>query len=282
MADKKMSGRAAGARNKAPELVCPVDAAGVQKAVREAAVKKHSLSVYASGTQADISMSLAKMNRILEIDPANLVAEVEPGLRLGDLAKALNKEGLRFMPAETPFYHKKSVGEFYYEGCSNISSLKYGAAKHFLMGTEIVLPDGRLMKTGGKTVKNVTGYDMTRFMNAPFAGFGITVKFILKLLPMAEARQPLAAVFDRTETVGDFIGGLRQAKIVPSYLLWIDPRTQALMNGKGKAVDQLIFLELDGISEEVSRQYDTVMSLLAKYCQASADVRGIDISKNVK
>jgi FAD/FMN-containing dehydrogenase len=119
-------------------------------------------------------------------------------------------------------------------------------------------------------------------MNAPFAGFGVTVKFILKLLPAAEARQPVAAGFDKTETVSDFIAELRQAKIVPAYLLWIDPQTQALMNGKGKAADQLIFLELDGISEEVSRQYDTVMSLLAKYCSASPDEYGSDISGNEK
>jgi glycolate oxidase len=272
-----MPGREAAGRNAARELMSPADAAGVQKIVSEAAAKKKSVSVYASAVQADIGLSFAKMNRIIEIDPANLVAVVEPGLRLGDLAKALNKEGLRFMPSETPFYQEKSVGEFYYEGYSNVSSLKYGSAKHFLMGTEIVLPDGQLMKTGGKTVKNVTGYDMTRFMNSPFAVFGVTVKFILKLLPAAEARRPVAAGFDTTGAVRDFIGELRQAKIIPSYLLWIDPRTQALMHGESKAAYQLIFLELDGISEEVSRQYDTVTSLLAKYRPASPDEYGINI-----
>ena len=282
MAEKKMPGREVTWRNTAPELVCPADAAGVQKTVRETAEKKKSLSVYASAVQTDVGLSFVKMNRILEIDPANLVAVVEPGLRLGDLAKALNKECLRFMPSETPFYHEKSVGEFYYEGCSNISSLKYGAAKHFLMGTEIVLPDGQLMKTGGKTVKNVTGYDMTRFMNSPFAAFGVTVKFILKLLPAAEARQPVAAGFDTTEAVSDFIGELRQAKIIPSYLLWIDPRTQALMHGESEAACQLVFMELDGISEEISRQHDAVMSLLAKYRPATQDECGIDNFENTK
>jgi glycolate oxidase len=282
MADKELSGSAAIGLNKASELMYPIDTVEVQKIVREAAARKNSISVYAATAQTDIGLSLTKMNRILEIDSANLVAVVEPGLRLGDLAKALNKEGLRFMPAETPFYHEKSVGEFYYEGCSNISSLKYGAAKHFLMGTEIVLPDGQMMKTGGKTVKNVTGYDMTRFMNAPFARFGVAVKFILKLLPAAEARHPVAAGLDKTETVGDFIDALKQAKTVPSYFLWIDPQTQAFMNGKGNAAYQLIFLELDGISEEVSRQHETVKSLLTKYRSVSPDEYGINIFKNGK
>src|SRR5208283_862840 len=241
MGDKELSGGAEIGRNRARDTVYPVDAHDIQKIIRDAVKKKNSISVYASTAQSDVGLSLTKMNRILEIDSANLVAVVEPGLRLGDLAKALNTEGLRFIPAETPFYHEKSVGEFFYEGCSNISSLKYGAAKHFLMGTEIVLPDGQMMKTGGKTVKNVTGYDMTRFMNAPFACFGVTVKFILKLLPAAEAKQTVAAGFDETETVRGFISELKQAKIVPSYLLWIDPRTQALMDGKGNAFYQLVF-----------------------------------------
>ena len=160
MGDKKPFGGARIGCKKARELVYPINASDVQKTVREAAEKKKFISIYSSTPQADIGLSLIKMNRILEIDSANLVVAVEPGLRLGDLAKALNNENLRFMPAETPFYHDKSIGEFYYEGCSNISSLKYGAAKHFLMGTDIVLPDGQIMKTGGKTVKNVTGYDM--------------------------------------------------------------------------------------------------------------------------
>ena len=282
MADKELSGDAEIWRNRAREMVYPVDVADVQKTVRDAVKKKNSISVYASTAQSDVGLSLTKMNRVIEIDAANLVAVVEPGIRLGDLAKALNKEGLRFIPADTPFYHEKSVGQFYYEGCSNISSLKYGTAKHFLMGTEIVLPDGQMMKTGGKTVKNVTGYDMTRFMNAPFACFGITVKFILKLLPVAEAKQTAAAGFDETETVCDFIRELKQAKIVPSYLLWIDPRTQALMDGKGNTFYQLVFFELDGISEEVSRQHETVRSLLTKYRPVSPDEHGINIFKNGK
>ena len=84
MADKELSGGAEIGRNRAREMVYPVDVSDVQKTVRDAVKKKNSISVYASTAQCDVGLSLSKMNRVLEIDAANLVAIVEPGLRLGD------------------------------------------------------------------------------------------------------------------------------------------------------------------------------------------------------
>jgi glycolate oxidase len=260
--------------------ISPGSSEEVQRLLGEAAASASSVSVYSRNTQSDIGISFSRMNRTLEIDSANLVAVVEPGLKLGDLASALKNEGLRFMPSETPFYHGKSIGEFYYEGCSNISSLKYGSAKHFLMGTEIVLADGQLMKTGGKTVKNVTGYDMTRFMNSPFANLGVTVKYLLKLLPAVPAKKQITAAFDSSAKVSGFIGSLRQAGIVPSYLVWADPRALLLAESKGSSSDHLVLLELDGIKEEVSRQYGSVSSLIAECgSELSGAMRG-SISKD--
>jgi glycolate oxidase len=155
------------------QLLSPSDAAQVQNIFRTALRQKKTVCVYMTPAPEDVKLDLSRMNRIIEIDSANLVAVVEPGIKMGDLRTALSKDGLRFVPADTQFHAGKTIGEFYYEGCSNISSLKYGAAKHFLMGSEIILPDGQLLKTGGKTVKNVTGYDLTRFMNAPYANFGV-------------------------------------------------------------------------------------------------------------
>jgi glycolate oxidase len=259
------------------QLLSPSDAAQVQNIFRTALRQKKTVCVYMSPAPEDVKLNLSRMNHILEIDSANLVAVVEPGIKLGDLRTALSKEGLRFVPADTQFHARKTIGEFYYEGCSNISSLKYGAAKHFLMGSEIILPDGQLLKTGGKTVKNVTGYDLTRFMNAPYANFGVTVKFLLKLLPLPESKKPVVAGFDSREHLCGFVTALRQAKISPAYLLWIDSTTQELMHGKNRPGHDLVLFELDGMPEEIFQQWEIVSHLLDKFhamCSVAAKMSG--------
>jgi glycolate oxidase len=264
------------------QLLSPSDAAQVQSIFRSAMRQRKTVCVYMVPAAEDVKLDLSRMNRIIEIDSANLVAVVEPGIKMGDLRAALFKDGLRFVPADTQFYAGKTIGEFYYEGCSNISSLKYGAAKHFLMGSEIILPDGQLLKTGGKTVKNVTGYDLTRFMNAPFANFGVTVKFLLKLLPLPESKKPVVACFDSMEHLCGFVTALRQAKIVPAYLLWIDSKTQELMHRKGRSGHDLVLFELDGMPEEISQQWEVVSHLFDKFhaqCSDAAKMNGDEFGK---
>jgi glycolate oxidase len=242
----------------------PKNQQDVQELFKTASKIATAISVYGSAEPDGIKLELAALNRILEIDAANLVATVEPGLQMAELNVKLHEHGLRFVPAENPFYRGKTVGEFFYEGCSNISSLKYGPAKHFLMGSDIVLPTGQLLKTGGKTVKNVTGYDLTRFFNAPFANLGVTVKFLLKLLPRAETRKAFVAYFQNTLKLFAFIDQMRQAKIVPAYLVWVDPYTQSLSNNTKQDSIHMVFGELDGIEEDVGEQWAKTSAILNK------------------
>ncbi|HWR38539.1 MAG TPA: FAD-binding oxidoreductase [Patescibacteria group bacterium] len=208
-------------------------------------------------------ISLAALNRIIEIDTANLVAQVEPGVTLGTLNEALRQQGLRFVPGDTPVYRHKTLGEFFYEGCSNLSGVKYGFAKHFLMGSEVVLPSGELLSTGGKTVKNVTGYDFTRFFNAPYADLGITVKFLLKLLPLPEACHRRLVSLALPADAFTLAGQLRAEKIVPSVLVWSSGQSRKL-TGDPAADRDWLWLELDGVAEEVAALEQRLDSLLAE------------------
>ncbi|QDR79154.1 FAD-binding oxidoreductase [Sporomusa termitida] len=233
------------------------------------------LYVYRQGNDDGLTVDLQELNKIIEIDAANLVATVHPGVKLGTLASRLGEQGLRFMPADTPFYHDKTIGQLFYEGCSNISSLKYGYTKHFLMGSEIVLPTGELLKTGGKTVKNVTGYDFTRFFNAPYTDYGIAVKFLLKLLPLPESRRGLAATFAGLEQLLAFMRKLRDSRLVPAYLLWIDPGVQNLYQAGGQG--PLVLLEFDGLAAETAEQAQHTLALIETYggtIRAAADSYG--------
>lgn len=196
-------------------------------------------------------LDLGGMNRLVEIDSDNLVATVEPGLNMGELAQALAGKGLRFLPADAPYYRHLSVGEWAYRGCPNASSWKYGPGKHTLMGSSYILPSGQLIRTGGKTVKNVTGYDFTRFLAGAYCDIGIGVEFLLKLLPQPEYRLRFSAGFASLPHVFGFINFLRENPIAPAFLLAADAETQRLLLDAPEAAPFLIELELDGVTEEV-------------------------------
>jgi glycolate oxidase len=260
--------------------VSPQSIEELQQVLRISSDTDRPTYVYRKSNPDGLTIDLSKLDKILEIDAANLVATVEPGVKLGELAGQLAKQGLRFIPGDTPFYQGKTVGELFYEGCSNLSSLKYGYTKHFLMGSEIVLPTGELLKTGGKTVKNVTGYDFTRFFNAPYTDFGITAKFLLKLLPLPETRKSMTATFPGTKELLAFVKDLKDSRILPAYLLWIDPNVQAIFGAEKKG--HLALLEFDGIAEEVTEQWQKATALLTKQggtIQETADGCGLAAAK---
>ena len=244
------------------QSVSPQSVEELQHLVRTAAAAGSLLYTYRSEPSEGILLDLSNLNQIFEIDAANLVAVVGPGVTLGTLAARLAEQGLRFIPADTPFYQDKTVGQLFYEGCSNLSSLKYGSAKHLLMGSAIVLPDGELLTTGGKTVKNVTGYDFTRFFNAPYTDYGITVKFLLKLLPLPKTRTGLAVAFNEVDEVLAFVRDLKDNGVVPAYLLWVDSKVQEIFQEPPQG--QLVLLEFDGLQEEAEEQCQQAVILLQK------------------
>ena len=239
----------------------PTDPSQVQDALRLAARDGKTVAVHLD-VPADVRLDLSGLDAIVDIDAANLVAEVQAGVTLGTLRRALTSHNLCFIPAQTAFHDDMALGRYYFTGEPNLSSLKYGPAKQYLMGSQTVLGDGEILKTGGRTVKNVTGYDMTRFMNSAFAAFGVTTSYLLKILPAPEVRRPAVVAFDTLEAVLDFVEGLRQTHMVPAHLVWADDKMPRLLGFTGPATGQLVLLELDGLSEDVARQAETVQSLL--------------------
>lgn len=244
--------------------VAPADAAMVQQVMGWATASNTPLYVYRPAPVGGISMSLARLNHIVEIDADNLVAAVEPGVVLADLAAALATKHLRYIPGDGPFYQHKTLGETVYYGYANIYGWKYGFAKHFRMGMDVVLPTGKLLHTGGKTVKNVTGYDLTRFLSGPITDVGIAVKFILKLLPLPEAKKDVVIRFTTVRQVFSFVTAVRQAHVIPTYCIWVDRRTQALCEAPGSS-GELVYLGLDGFAEEVAEQWPVVERLAGQY-----------------
>ncbi len=233
-----------------------------------ATAKDRSVYAYQQAKPGGIQLQFDQLNQIEEIDAANLVATVQAGVNLGDLTDRLAAQGLRFVPAVPLYYRNLSVGQLFQQGYSNLMSLKYGPAKHFLLGTTVVLPTGEMLKTGGKTVKNVTGYDNTRFLNGPQTSFGITASYLLKLLPVPDKQHTLILEFADFTAVHHFVETLKQQMILPAYLLWVAPLAASILNAAKTGTGELVILELDGVEAEVAAQRTKILEISAQLSAA--------------
>ncbi|MBI5067302.1 MAG: FAD-binding protein [Deltaproteobacteria bacterium] len=226
----------------------PADEAEVAEAVRAAAAAGGRVAVHRPASAGAVELRLDRLARILEIDGGDLVARVEAGVPLPVLEEALRARGLRFVPAEGPRPGPDgTAGALYACGAGHARTLKYGAAKHFLLGSRTVLGTGAVLSTGGRTVKNVTGYDLTRFLHAPLAHLGIAVELTLKLLPQPPARRTLRARLPAGEAAA--LARLLRERVRPAYLLWADGTARRLAGAPG--TEELLQVELDGEAEEV-------------------------------
>lgn len=234
----------------------------VRETLLRAARQGGRVSVHRPLEPGGLRLDLSGLAAIREIDPANLLAVAEPGVSLGALHQALAAHGLRFVPAASFLLSGMSLGDFCGLGAPNPFSIKYGPAKHLLLGSTVVLGSGETVKTGGRTVKNVTGYDLTRFLNAPLAGLGVTVEYILKLLPAAEARFEGAASFVDVHEAVVFAQSLRGQGLAPAQVLWVDPVARAVAGDGPDDGGHLVLFELDGAAEEVERQTEALFALL--------------------
>ena len=148
-----------------------------------------------------IVLCTTKMNRILEINQANLTATVEPGVVLQDFNNLLAKENL-FYPPDPQSFLSCTVGGTVAENSGGPLCIKYGVTKQYVLGLEVVLPDGYVMNIGGSTVKNRTGYDLVPLFTGSEGTLGIITKITLRLIPKPAARRTIIAIFDDMTLAG--------------------------------------------------------------------------------
>jgi glycolate oxidase len=134
-------------------------------------------------TAGGVVLSLERMNRILEIDEANLIAVVEPNVITGVLQDAVEQHGL-FYPPDPASLRQSAIGGNVAECAGGPRAFKYGTTKHYVLGLEAVLPTGEIVETGGRVVKNVVGYDLTHLLVGSEGTLAIITKIILRLVPL--------------------------------------------------------------------------------------------------
>ncbi|MEN6567885.1 MAG: FAD-binding oxidoreductase [Veillonellales bacterium] len=236
----------------------------LQEVFRQAQQAKTPVYLYRQPRKQGICLDLSQWNDIEVFDVDNLMAIVPPGITLGELNRTAAAKGLRFIPADSPSIADLSVGEWAYRGCPNLLSWKYGAGKHFLLGSGYVFPNGEAATVGGRCIKNVSGYDLTRFLTGAYADLAVGVQFVLKLMPQPACRKRYDIEVASMEQAVNLIADLQSRPVPPAWLYWADSASGMKIFGARQQGERIIF-ELDGNRVEVCDFAATVDQMLAAY-----------------
>ncbi|MFH0786799.1 MAG: FAD-linked oxidase C-terminal domain-containing protein [Pseudomonadota bacterium] len=215
--------------------------------------------------QGGLVLVLLRLNRIKKIDPNNLVALVEPGVITRDLQQACEAKGL-FYPPDPSSSHFSTLGGNAAECAGGGRAVKYGVTRDYVLGLEVVLPSGEVLKTGVQTSKGVVGYDLTRLMVGSEGTLGIITELTLKLIPLPEARQTILAFFDRMLLATRTVVEIFREGILPSILEFMDHSSivcveEYLHLGLPTQAQALLLIEVDGDQEAVARQGETIQRI---------------------
>ncbi len=216
--------------------------------------------------EGGIALSLARMNRIREISFADAVAVVEPGVITGKLQAQVRAEGL-FYPPDPASLKECSIGGNIATNAGGPRCLKYGVTRHYVLGLEVVLASGEVLRTGGRTHKNKTGFDLIGMFVGSEGLLGVVTEATLRLLPLPPARASLSASFATFREAADGVQAVFRAGYLPAALEIADAFTlQAAREHCGTAMvpagEGHILIDLDGQAESVRSEAQALAALL--------------------
>jgi glycolate oxidase len=212
------------------------------------------LSGGALPVKGGVVLSFLRMNRILEIDERNLQAVVEPGVVSFDLQKEVLSRGLLF-PPEPSSVVESTVGGNVAENAGYTRAVKYGVTRDYVLGLEAVLPDGEVIAVGGRTVKNVAGYDLVGLLTGSEGTLAVITKIVFKLLPRPRFRRTCVIYLDDLVTAADLVVDIFKNGIVPCAIeimdkISINAVSDYLTTDLTRAAEALLLVEVDGNYEE--------------------------------
>lgn len=187
------------------------------------------LSGAANASDGCVVLSLTRMDRILEINPVDRIAVVEPGVVNATLSRAVLEHGL-YYPPDPSSWELCTIGGNIGTASGGLCCVKYGVTAEYVLGLEVVLADGRLLSTGRRTVKGVAGYDLTRLFVGSEGSLGIVVRAVLALRPKPPQQLVVAAEFASARTACDAVVQIMERGHVPSLLELMDRTTLKAVN----------------------------------------------------
>jgi glycolate oxidase len=231
--------------------------------------------------QGGIVCDMSKMNQKLLIDEEDLVAIVSPGVLTSQIHKAAEEKGLMY-PPDPSSSGVSTIGGNLAENSGGPRGLKYGVTKDYVIGLEVVTPEGEVIRTGGRTVKNVTGYDLTKLIVGSEGTLGIITEAILRLIPKPPASETLMAIFDDLVDSGRAISKVLSSGILPSKLELMDQASIVAVEnyepcGLPTDAEAILLIEVDGHPNAVADEIASVREICKQ-----VGAREIRMAKNDK
>jgi glycolate oxidase subunit GlcD len=226
-----------------------------------------SLAGQALALKGGIILDMRKMNKIKEINIGDRTVVVEPGVLYSKLNEELSNYGYCF-PPEPGSAMSCTIGGMVGNNASGIRAVKYGVTRDFVLGLQVVLPNGDVIKTGSRSIKTSSGYDLTRLFVGSEGTLGVFAEIALKVLPVPKYAQVLIAVFKSVVDAGNVGSKIISSGITPSAMELVDQICAAAMNpGLRKPLplgEATLMIETDGVMEENVKQE---MEKVKKICQ---------------
>lgn len=206
------------------------------------------------------------LNRILEVHEQDLYAVVEPGVVTAKFAEAMLKRGM-FYPPDPGSMTISTLGGNVAENAGGLRGLKYGVTKHYVMGMDFYDYEGQIIRTGTRTVKCATGYDLSALMTGSEGTLGVISRLILKLIPPPKASKAIMAVFDDVQHAAEAVAGIIAAHIVPCTLELMDKvvinAVEDFMSaGLPRDAEAVLLIEVDGHPAQVEDEAAIVDKIL--------------------
>jgi glycolate oxidase len=224
-------------------------------------------------------LDLCRMNRILEIDEVNFIVTAQAGVITQDLADTVAKKGL-FYPPDPSSIKQSTLGGNAACNAGGPRCLKYGVTSDYVMGLTVVLADGRILKTGGKAIKNVTGYNLTQLFVGSEGTLGVITELILKLVPLPKVARTAKAIFPRLADASICVNEILSAGITPATIELMDETTistieEAMHLDLPLDVEAILIIEADGMDEEsVRKEIETIAAI----CRARG-ARDVEVAR---
>lgn len=215
-----------------------------------------------------IALSMTRMNKILEIDTLNSVVRVEVGIVTADLQAAVEKQGLFYPPDPSSIRHS-TIGGNIACNAGGPRCLKYGVTGDYVLGLTVVLADGNILKTGGKSIKDVAGYDLNSLFTGSEGTLGVISEAILKLISKPKFTQTALAEFKSLDDSANAVNAILSEGLLPATLELMDETAiscieEAMHLGLPLDVEALLLMETDGADDlSVNRE----MAAITRICR---------------
>lgn len=225
--------------------------------------------------KVDLTLLMGQFNEVLEYEPADLSVTVQAGVRLSELQKTLAEEG-QFLPLDPPYAADTTLGGLVAANASGPSRLRHGTARNRVLGMKVVQPNGIVVNSGGKVVKNVAGYDLKKLYIGSFGTLGIITELTFNLYPLPELKRTLLLSFKMVDDAAKVALQIANSQLSPVFINLFTDGALATVSSETALSGTIVGVGIDGHPETVAWQLEQVQSMAEQ-----GDVIGVEMLEDI-